>query len=123
MICQNVCVFSGRVGNDVEVIGLDSGAKILKFPLAIDRPSKKEDGTWDSNTSWADMEYFENTESGIGNRIRNLEKGQVVAVHCSYQEKKKEIDGVNRSFKSFKVQNVFTEPKKRDQEQDDMPYE
>ena len=35
---------------------------------------------------------------------------------------KKEIDGVNRTFYSFKIQNVFlTETKK--QETDDIPYE
>ena len=107
MICQNVCIFSGRVGGEPEAISLDNGASILKFSMAIDRPTRKEDGSWDSNTSWADMEFYEASESSQGNKIRSLQKGQEIAVHASYQEKKNEIDGKNRSFKSFKVQQVF----------------
>ncbi len=122
MICQNMCVFSGRVGRDPEEVSVGE-AKVLKFSLAIDSPKKNDDGTWDSNTSWADLEYWENAESTIGNRVRKITKGDIVAVHCQYRTKKKETENGNRTYHSFRVNNVFLENKPKKVEEDGMPYE
>ena len=122
MICQNICVFSGRAGKDPESISVGEST-VIKFPLAIDSPKRLQDGSWDSNTSWAALEDWEQGEATIGNRIRKIGKGDVVSVHCTYRTNKKEIDGVNRTFYSFKIQNVFLTETKKQETEDNIPYE
>ena len=45
----------------------------------------------------------------MGDKIRKLEKGQVVVVHSQFRAVKKEKDGVNRTLVSFRINNLFTD--------------
>ena len=117
MFCQNICIFSGRLGADPEEVTTTNGT-VIKIALAVDDPYKNKDGTWESNTSWADIDYWEYEKGkGPGNFIRTLKTGDVVHVHCKYQKKTKTLDdGTNRAFVSFKLRDIFTDDTGKSQE-------
>ena len=121
MFCQNLCIFSGRLGRDPEP--KDVGNSIVwKLGLAVDNPRKTDDG-WDSNTSWADLEYWENPDKGgLGNLIRGLKKGDVLHVHASYRKTVKETEAGNRSYVSFRITNLYPEQKPRDNVEGSLEY-
>ena len=108
MICQNMCILQGRLGSKPEQASVGE-ATVHKMSLAIDSPRRDKDGNWESNTSWAECEYWENSQSAMGDKIRKLEKGQVVVVHSQVRAVKKEKDGVNRTFVSFRINNLFSD--------------
>ena len=49
---NNVCSFTGRLGNDPEVRILPSEKKIVSFSIAVDRRWKEENGEKKSKTNW-----------------------------------------------------------------------
>ena len=112
MFSQNLCIFSGRLGSDPEPKEVGSST-VWKMGLAVDNPRKTDEG-WESNTSWADLEYWENPDRpGLGNVIRRLSKGDVLHVHASYRKTVKESVEGKRSFVSFRVRDIYPEVKPR----------
>lgn len=49
---NNVCSFTGRLGNDPEVRILPNEKKIISFSIAVDRRWKEENGEKKSKTNW-----------------------------------------------------------------------
>ena len=49
---NNVCNFTGRLGNDPEVRILPNEKKIVSFSIAVDRRWKEENGEKKSKTNW-----------------------------------------------------------------------
>lgn len=49
---NNVCNFTGRLGNDPEVRILPSEKKIVSFSIAVDRRWKEENGEKKTKTNW-----------------------------------------------------------------------
>ena len=107
MFCQNLCIFSGRLGQDPELKPLEWG-NAIKFGVAVDMPKRNpETQEWSSETHWADCEFMDTKEgTGKGKAILNLSKGDVVHVHCRYTKK--------NNFVTFRVVDSFPEQKPRD---------
>ena len=108
MFCQNLCIFSGRLGQDAQLKEFDWG-NVIKIGIAVDMP-KRDPNTqeWGSETSWVDCEYIDNKEgTGKGKAILKLLKGDVVHVHCRYKKTK---DG----YVNFRIVDIFPEQKPRD---------
>ena len=125
MFCQNICIFSGRLGDapNPKEIG---NSIVWKVGLAVDSPRKTDDG-WENQTSWVDLEYWENPDkAGLGNTLRKLEKGDVVHVHTTYRKTTRETDDGNRSYINFRITQLYPEQKPRTEgkssEKDEMPY-
>lgn len=49
---NNVCSFTGRLGNDPEVRILPNEKKIVSFSIAVDRRWKEENGEKKAKTNW-----------------------------------------------------------------------
>lgn len=49
---NNVCSFTGRLGNDPEVRILPNEKKIVSFSIAVDRRWKEENGEKKTKTNW-----------------------------------------------------------------------
>jgi len=49
---NNVCSFTGRLGNDPEVRISPNEKKIVSFSIAVDRRWKEENGEKKSKTNW-----------------------------------------------------------------------
>jgi len=50
----NKCIFSGRIGNDVELKYTPKGVPVVRFVVACDRRYKDETEQWQTATSWID---------------------------------------------------------------------
>ena len=115
MFCQNLCIFSGRLGADPEVKEFDWGT-VLKFGIAVDMPRMdKTTNTWVNETSWANCEFIESKDNfgkGKGKTIRSLRKGDVVHVHTRFQNKDK--------FITFRIVDIFPEQKPREDSSYDL---
>lgn len=55
----NNCSFSGRLVRDPEAVALNSGKKLTKFTLVIDRKFKNPAGEWDNDPSFLDFEAWD----------------------------------------------------------------
>jgi len=113
MFCQNLCIFSGRLGGDPEPTNVGS-ATVWKMGLAVDAPKKTDEG-WESNTSWVDLELWENEGSpaGKGIVVRKIKKGDIIHVHASYRKVVKDTDNGKRSYVNFRVFNIYPEESAR----------
>ena len=114
MFCQNLCIFSGRLGGDPEATKVGD-ATVWKMGLAVDAPRKTDEG-WESNTSWVDLELWENVDgygAGKGIVVRKIKKGDVIHVHTSYRKVVKDTDNGKRSYVTFRVLNIYPEESAR----------
>ena len=79
----------GNLGNDPEIITLDSGKKIAKFNIATNEVFKNSNGDKETNTEWHRVVCFGNTAEIVESYIT---KGKEVAIdgkltHNSWEDK------------------------------------
>ena len=129
MLCQNVCLFSGRVGGVPEPQEVGNST-VYKFGVACDDPYKDNDGEWHNGTSWVNVEHWVgegNRNTAMTNRVLDLRAGDVVIIQTQYKAITKEGDNGKRTFHSFKLRNLIpatSAQKPKDSiAEDDIPFE
>ena len=73
----NKCIFSGRIGNDVELKYTPKGVPVVRFVVACDRRYKDETEQWQTATSWIDCVAWRKWAEFIANQTH---KGSAVIV-------------------------------------------
>ncbi len=75
---MNNCSFSGRLTRDPELKTFDSGKKVVKFCIAVDRRfQNKTTGEWESDPSFLDFEAWDKGAETIAARYK---KGDFILV-------------------------------------------
>ena len=107
MSLKNMCIFSGRVGQDPEMRYLPDGTAMVTFGLASRRswPSKEKDESgqlvWNEETTWVDCVAFGSIAERL---VAKLQTGTQVAVQTEYTKRKATNDaGEERTYHNFKV--------------------
>ncbi|MCK5605146.1 single-stranded DNA-binding protein [Candidatus Pacearchaeota archaeon] len=107
MSLKNLCVFSGRVGQDPEMRYLPDGTAMVTFGLASRRSwpakDKNEDGSlkWNEETTWIDCVAF----GSIADRlVKKVQKGTQLAIQSEYTKRKATTEtGEERTYHNFKI--------------------
>ncbi|MFP4133264.1 MAG: single-stranded DNA-binding protein [Halothece sp.] len=95
----NVVHLVGRAGVDPEVKYFESGKVLCKFPLAVDRRSKKDD-----KPDWFELEVWGRTAEVASEYVR---KGKQVAVQGKLKiESWQDQNGNNRSRPVIRVDRL-----------------
>ena len=86
---RNKVQLIGNLGNDPEIINLDSGKKIAKFSIATNETYKNKEGERVTDTQWHNVVCFGKTTEIIETYVT---KGKEVAIegklsHRSYDDK------------------------------------
>ena len=86
---RNKLQLIGNLGNDPEIINLDSGKKIAKFSIATNETYKNKEGERVTDTQWHNVVCFGKTAEIIETYVT---KGKEVAIegklsHRSYDDK------------------------------------
>ncbi len=86
---RNKVQLIGNLGNDPEIINLDSGKKIAKFSIATNETYKNKEGERVTDTQWHNVVCFGKTAEIIETYVT---KGKEVAIegklsHRSYDDK------------------------------------
>ena len=86
---RNKVQLIGNLGNDPEIINLDSGKKIAKFSIATNETYKNKEGERVTDTQWHKVVCFGKTAEIIETYVT---KGKEVAIegklsHRSYDDK------------------------------------
>jgi single-strand DNA-binding protein len=107
MSLKNLCIFSGRVGQDPEMRYLPDGTAMTTFGLASRRswPSKDKDEegnlVWNEETTWVDCVAFGKIAERL---VSKLQTGTQVSVQAEYTKRKTTNDaGEERTYHNFKV--------------------
>mgnify|MGYP006419938861 FL=1 len=74
---RNKVQLIGNLGNDPEIIALDSGKKIAKFSLATNEYYKDADGQKQTKTEWHNLVAWNKTAELIENYVT---KGKEIAI-------------------------------------------
>ena len=74
---RNKVQFIGNLGNDPEIIALDSGKKLAKFSLATNEYYKDADGQKQTKTEWHNLVAWNKTAELIENYVT---KGKEIAI-------------------------------------------
>lgn len=77
----------GRIGN------INASDKVTRISVATDRPSKDDNGKWDTKTNWLSVTVF---NEALRKRLSNSKvgkKGNKIIVQGSLQENKYEKNG------------------------------
>lgn len=100
----------GRLGRDPEIRQTNAGKSVASFSLAVDRPTKREDGSRD--VDWLDVIAWEQQADYIS---RYGGKGRLVAVSGRIQVRKYQgQDGQERRAIEVIAQNVSLLDRKDD---------
>lgn len=98
----NRCIFTGRIGNDLELKTTAGGASVCSFRLAVDRPKKKDSNV--QETDWLDVIAWRQEAEFM---CRYLGKGRKVIVDCCCRSRTwKDNDGADRRSIEFHVQHI-----------------
>jgi single-strand DNA-binding protein len=109
---MNLIILKGRLTKDVEMTMAQSSVPVSKFTLAVDRKFKKEG---QSNVDFINCVAFQKTAEFIK---KYFEKGQLILVNGSMQNRTWEKDGVKQYATDVIVADVeFCESKKQEQGQ------
>lgn len=79
----NKCIFTGRIGNDIELKSTSSGVSTCSFRLAVERPKAKS--AQEAETDWLDVVAWRSTAEFCS---RYLSKGRKVVVECAVRTRK-----------------------------------
>ena len=110
MFCQNLCIFSGRLGADPEVKEFDNGKKMAKLTLATNESYKNAEGIVIKEVQWHNLVAWGNQAKIAENY---LEKGKEICVEGkintrSYEDK----DGDKRYVTEIIVNDLLMLGKK-----------
>lgn len=107
MSLKNLCIFSGRVGQDPEMRYLPDGTAMTTFGLASRRAwpakEKNDDGSikWNEETTWVDCVAFGNIAERL---VAKLQTGTQVSVQTEYTKRKATNEaGEERWYHNFKI--------------------
>lgn len=74
---RNKVSLIGRLGTQPEVVKLESGATLVRFPLATNERYKNKEGEWKENTQWHNITVWGKVAE-LASRL--MKKGQEVAI-------------------------------------------
>lgn len=94
---MNVCTFIGRLGKDPEMKYTTSGKAVVSFSLGVNRDGKKDETDWINFVAW------EKTAEIIG---KHCNKGDLIGVTGSLQQRSWEKDGQKRTVHEVKVNRI-----------------
>ena len=98
----NHCIFTGRIGNDLELKTTAGGVSVCSCRLAVDRPKKKGSDT--QETDWLDVIAWRQEAEYM---TRYLSKGRKVIVECVCRSRTwKDQEGTDRRSIEFHVQHI-----------------
>lgn len=113
----NKCIFTGRIGNDIELKSTSSGVSTCSFRLAVERPKAKN--AQEAETDWLDMVAWRNTAEFCS---RYLTKGRKVTVECVVRTRKwNDRDGNPRKAVEFHIENIYPADSKPNQNTGNAP--
>ena len=78
----NLCMFTGRVGQDPEVVTFKSGKQVTKFSLAVDRPYRKSEGEEKPQPIWLNVEAWDKPGDIAARYVR---KGSLIGIQGEYR--------------------------------------
>lgn len=122
MSVKNLCVFSGRVGQDPEMRYLPDGTAMVTFGLASRRswPAKEKDSDgntiWNEETTWVDCVAFGSIAERLLSRVQ---QGTQLMVQTEYTKRKAQNDaGEERTYHNFKINDFQTGVKAIERDED-----
>ncbi len=99
----NECIFTGRIGNDVELRTTASGTSVCSLRLAVERPKAK--GAEKSETDWLNVIAWRQQAEFVS---RFLGKGRRVVVKCEVRNRQwTDKQGNQRVSTEFNVVNIM----------------
>lgn len=99
----NIVILQGNLGQDIEVVNFDGGARKAKISIATSYGYKDKQGVWQNGTDWHSIELWNPSEYVIANGF----KGTKVFVQGSAKTNKYEdANGVTK-YHSFVLASVF----------------
>ncbi|MEQ8188369.1 MAG: single-stranded DNA-binding protein [Candidatus Eremiobacterota bacterium] len=107
MQSYNKIILVGRLTRDPEIKYVMGGIPVSNYVLAVKRPYKNSEGTWDTDflriACWRKLAEFSK---------KYLTKGQLILVEGAVQEDRTEKDGQIRYFTNIKADRIaFMTPK------------
>lgn len=119
----NVIAVTGRLTKEPELRKTNSGESYANFSLAIDSPTKDEDGQ--RNTCFLDCIAFKSTAENL---VSALHKGSKVAVHGAINQRDfiRKDGSKGRAYEIICSGVEFLDPKPVDPEEpaaDDLPFD
>lgn len=98
----NKCIFTGRIGNDIELRTTASGVSVCKLRLAVERPKAKDaekaEADWLNIIAWRQQAEFTS---------RYLSKGRKVVVECEARNRSwTDKNGEKHVVTEFNVVNI-----------------
>jgi single-strand DNA-binding protein len=97
---MNNCTFFGRLGADPEIKNTNSGQKVARFNLAVNRSWVGKDGQKQESTTWTTCIAWEKLAETAE---KHLKKGQRVLVTSQYETRSYEVNGEKRWAHEFRV--------------------
>jgi len=97
---MNNCTFFGRLGADPEIKNTNSGQKVARFNLAVNRTWVGKDGQKQESTTWTTCIAWEKLAETAE---KHLKKGQRVLVTSQYETRSYEVNGEKRWAHEFRV--------------------
>ena len=97
---MNNCTFFGRLGADPEIKNTNSGQKVARFNLAVNRTWVGKDGQKQESTTWMTCIAWEKLAETAE---KHLKKGQRVLVTSQYETRSYEVNGEKRWAHEFRV--------------------
>ena len=73
----NRCIFSGRIGNEIELKYTPKGTPVVRLVVAVDRRYKDETEQWQTVTSWIDCVAWNKWAEFAANQVH---KGSAVII-------------------------------------------
>lgn len=98
----NIVAIQGRLSADPEQRTTQNGTPVTSFSLAVQRNVKGGDGEY--GTDWIDCVAWKGTAEFI---CKYFQKGQLMAVNGSLQNRSYEKDGVKRKATEVVVQSAY----------------
>lgn len=99
----NKCIFTGRIGNDIDLRTTANGTSVCSLRLAVERPKAK--GAEKAETDWLNVVAWRQQAEFIS---RYLGKGRKVVVECEVRNRQwTDKQGNQRVSTEFNVVNII----------------
>lgn len=126
---MNICMFSGRLGKEPEIVTFNNGGRKASFSLAVGHSYKDKEGNWHRNTEW--HRVVTTNGSLIDKELsRPGLKGRKVVVQGSYRARPYDRDGAKgtayeievSAFDGIMIGDPATAAPASDPSDTDMPF-
>lgn len=112
---MNVCIFTGNVGNDLELKKTESGVSVINFSLAVNDEVNKE------TTHWLDFVVWDKYAEVFYTHVK---KGDRLLIQARCETSTYKVDEKTRKRVSFVVTKFeFMNTKKKSDDEFNMTYE